>query len=136
MSPVFIRHGGTRARRLIVLALLLGVAACTDDASKPGRPPVPSMKAPAGVADTEAGGKNDMGVSHLEMRHYGIAEGYFRDAITLRPDFAEAWFNLGVALDGMGKHPEATESFRRAAQYGADNPSITGSEILKHHVGS
>jgi tetratricopeptide (TPR) repeat protein len=120
---------------LIVFALLLGPTACTEEASKPGRPPVPTLMAPDGLADTEAGGKNDMGVSHLEMRHYEIAEGYFRDAIALRPDFAEAYFNLGVALDGIGKHDEATEAFRQAKQFGATNPQIAGSEMLKKHLG-
>jgi tetratricopeptide (TPR) repeat protein len=117
---------------LIALALI-GLTACTEE---PSRPPVPAMPSPAGVADTEAGGKNDVGVSHLQMRHYEISEGYFRDAIALRPDFAEAWFNLGVALDGMGKHKEATEAFRKAEQYGANNPAITGSGILKQHLGT
>jgi Flp pilus assembly protein TadD len=112
--------------------LLLGVAACTEESSKPG---VPSLMAPAGLSDTEAGGKNNVGVSHLEMRHYDIAEGYFRDAIALRPDFAEAWFNLGVTLDGLGKQPEAVEAFRKAAQFGAGNPNIAESDILKKRLG-
>lgn len=127
----------TRGRRLwLVLVLVAGLTACTEEASKPGRPPVPTMPSPAGLADTEAGGKNNMGVSHLEMRHYEISEGYFRDAIKLQPTFAEAWFNLGVALDGIGKHDEATEAFRRANALGENNPAITGSEIVKHHLGS
>jgi len=120
----------------MALFVLFGLAACTEEASTPGRPPVPSLKAPAGLADTEAGGKNNMGVSHLEMRHYEIAEGYFRDAIALRPDFAEAYFNLGVSLDGIGKHDEATEAFRHAKALGENNPAITGSEIVKHRLGS
>jgi tetratricopeptide (TPR) repeat protein len=117
---------------LILSALLLGLTACAEE---PSRPPVPTLASPAGVADTEAGGKNNMGVSHLEMRHYEISEGYFRDAIALRPDFAEAWFNLGVALDGIGKHDEATEAFRKAKQFGATNPQIAGSDMLKKRLG-
>jgi Flp pilus assembly protein TadD len=93
------------------------------------------LAAPAGVADTEAGGKNNVGVSHLEMRHYDIAEGYFRDAIKLRPDFAEAYFNLGVALDGMGRQPEATEAFRQAKNLGGNIPAIADSDIMKQHLG-
>jgi tetratricopeptide (TPR) repeat protein len=119
----------------LVLAVVAGAIACTEQSSKPSRPPVPTLTAPAGLADTEAGGKNNVGASHLEMRHYDIAEGYFRDAITLRPDFAEAYFNLGVALDGMGKQPEATEAFRKAKQFGASNPNIAESETLKQHLG-
>jgi tetratricopeptide (TPR) repeat protein len=127
----------TRSQNLwLVLALMAGAVACTEGSSKPSRPPVPTLTAPAGLADTEAGGKNNVGASHLEMRHYAIAEGYVRDAIALRPDFAEAYFNLGVALDGMGKHPEATEAFRQATTWGANNPAITGSEIVKQHLGS
>ena len=120
-----------RARRVILLALAVGLAACSEESSRPG---VPSLTAPAGLADTEAGGKNNVGVSHLEMRHYDIAEGYFRDAIALRPDFAEAWFNLGVTLDGLGKQPEAAEAFRKAAQFGAGNPKIAGNDVLKQHL--
>ena len=116
----------------MALVVLLALTACTEE---PSRPPVPTMPSLAGVAETEAGGKNNVGVSHLEMRHYDIAEGYFRDAIALRPDFAEAWFNLGVALDGAGKHEEATEAFRKAGQFGAGNPAIAGSDLLKQRLG-
>jgi tetratricopeptide (TPR) repeat protein len=126
----------TRGVRLwLVLAAVAGAAACTEQSSKPPRPPVPVLAAPAGVADTEAGGKNNVGVSHLEMRHYDIAEGYFRDAIALRPDFAEAWFNLGVALDGMGRQPEATEAFKQAKSLGGHIPAIVNSDIVKRHPG-
>jgi len=128
------------ARLWLALALVAGAiivcTACTEHSSTPSRPPVPALAAPAGLADTEAGGKNNVGVSHLEMRHYDIAEGYFRDAIALRPEFAEAYFNLGVALDGMGRHPDATEAFTQANALGASNPAITGSEIVKQHLGS
>jgi len=116
----------------MALVALIGLTACTEE---PSKPPVPAMPSPAGVADTEAGGKNNVGVSHLEMRHYGISEDYFRDAIALRPDFAEAWFNLGVALDGAGKREEATEAFRKAKQFGANNPAIAGSDLLKQRLG-
>ena len=136
MQTTHFRRRHAHACQLLMLALLLGLIACTDEASKPGRPPVPTLNAPAGLADTEAGGKNNVGVSHLAMRHYEIAEGYFRDAIELQPDFAEAWFNLGVALDGIGKHDEATAAFRKAAEFGAHNPAITGSEIVKQYLGS
>jgi len=116
----------------MALIALIALTACTEE---PSRPPVPMMPSPPGLAETEAGAKNNVGVSHLEMRHYGISEGYFRDAIALRPDFAEAWFNLGVALDGIGKHEQAAEAFRKAKQFGADNPAITGSGIIKQHLG-
>jgi tetratricopeptide (TPR) repeat protein len=133
MHTASFRRRGARAYPLLLLVLTLGLTACTEE---PSRPPVPTLASPPSVADTEAGGKNNVGVSHLEMRHYEIAEGYLRDAIALRPDFAEAWFNLGVALDGIGKHTEATEAFHKAAEFGANNPAITGSEIVKHHLGS
>jgi len=129
---VILHQRGAGAGRIVVLALLLGLTACTEESSGP---PVPTLASPAGVADTEAGGKNNVGVSHLEMRHYDIAEGYFRDAIALRPDFPEAWFNLGVTLDGTGKHDEATEAFRKAKQFGAGTPQIVGNDMLKKRLG-
>ncbi len=41
-----------------------------------------------------------------------IAE--FRTAIRLKPDFAEAHYNLGIALRAEGKREEAVAEFRKA----------------------
>ncbi|WP_417068619.1 tetratricopeptide repeat protein [Niveibacterium terrae] len=46
----------------------------------------------------------------------GEAEGYFRKALALAPDLAEAWINLGLLFDQRGE-PEAAETcYRRAME--------------------
>ena len=42
------------------------------------------------------------------------AEASFRQAIALKPDYAEAHSNLGVTLQGLGRLDEAEASFRQA----------------------
>jgi Flp pilus assembly protein TadD len=44
----------------------------------------------------------------------GEAEGVFRAALELRPDFAQAHSNLGVALRKQGKQAEAVAERRKA----------------------
>jgi Flp pilus assembly protein TadD len=39
-------------------------------------------------------------------------------------------------LDKMGKHEDATASFKKALELAPNDPSIKDSEILKKHVGT
>lgn len=101
----------------------------------PAAPKIPSLASPAGMTNTAASAKNNEGVDHLVQGHFEIAETFFRDAVAAKPDFAEAQFNLGVALDGLGKHEDAKAAFQQAKEYGASNPKIADQEILKKHLG-
>jgi protein O-mannosyl-transferase len=38
----------------------------------------------------------------------------FREAVSIKPDYADAWYNLGVALGSEGRHAEAASSYRVA----------------------
>jgi Flp pilus assembly protein TadD len=78
---------------------------------------------------------NDEGVGHYRQGHWDVAEGHFRKAITADANLAEAHYNLGLTLDKMGKHEEATASFKKAVQLAPTNPAIKDSVILKEHVG-
>jgi Flp pilus assembly protein TadD len=116
---------------LVTVVVLLGAVACSGGAPTPQ---TPSLMSPADMSNKEAAAKNNEGVDHLVQGHYDVSEKYFRDAIAAKNNFAEAYFNLGVALDGMGKHQEATNAFTQAKELGSNNPKITGSEILKKHL--
>ncbi len=39
-------------------------------------------------------------------------------AIAIRPDYAEAWYNRGVALERLGRFTEALESFDKSLKMG------------------
>src|SRR5437879_3608567 len=41
---------------------------------------------------------------------------------------------LGLTLDKMGKHEEATTEFKKAAELAPTNPAIKDSAILKKHI--
>ncbi len=107
-------------------------AACTGGGG--GSPSIPSIMSPNGMSNTSAAAKNNEGVDHLVQGHWNVAIDHLKEAISAKPDFAEAHFNLAVALDGKGKHADATEAFKKAQEFGGDNPKITGSEILKKHL--
>lgn len=115
------------------VVVLIVVVAATSCSSQP-RKVIPNVKSPANMTNKDAAAKNNEGVDHLVQGHWDVAEKYLRQALMVKRKFAEAHFNLGVALDGMGKHAEATESFRKAREFGADKPKITEAEILKKHL--
>jgi eukaryotic-like serine/threonine-protein kinase len=48
----------------------------------------------------------------------------YRKAIELRPDYAEAYTNLGVALAGQKKLDEAVQAFRQAVRLAPTHPVI------------
>lgn len=79
--------------------------------------------------------ENDEGVSHYKQGHWDVAEVHFRKSLGVDPGLAEAHFNLGLSLDKLGKHEDATRSFKKAVELAPNNPQIAQSPILKAHVG-
>ena len=79
---------------------------------------------------------NDEGVGHAQQGHWDVAEGHFRKALGADPKLAEAYFNLGLALDKLGKHEESKTALKKAAELAPGNPKITESSTLKHHLSS
>jgi hypothetical protein len=55
-----------------------------------------------------------MGVTLQDLVRLEEAEASYRQAITLKPDYAEAHSNLGITLRELGRLDEAEASFRRA----------------------
>lgn len=80
--------------------------------------------------------ENDEGVNHAQQGHWDVAEGHFRKAIEADSQLAEAQYNLGLALDKLGKHDEATTAFKKAVELAPANTEITESAILKKHIGA
>lgn len=96
---------------------------------------IPAMASPANLSNPDAANKNNEGVDHLVQGHYDVAAPLFKEAIGMKPDFAEAHFNLGLALDGKGDHAGATEEFKKAKEFGGNNPKIAENAVLKKHLG-
>ena len=89
------------------------------------------LMAPASSPGREA---NDEGVSQAQQGHWDVAESHFRKALDADPKLAEASFNLGLALDKLGKHGDATAAFKKAVELAPDNSKIKDSPILKKHT--
>jgi len=118
---------------IVGLIALFTIAAC-ESGGGGAKAQIPSIMSPSGMSNTSAAAKNNEGVDHLVQGHWDVAIKHLNEAIAAKPDFAEAHFNLAIAMDGKGKHAEASDSFKKAQEFGADNPKITGSEILKKHL--
>lgn len=93
-----------------------------------------ALNSPAGFSNKDAAMKNDDGVGHLQQEHWDTSATFFRDAIAMAPNLAEAHFNLALALDQMGNHPEASEHFKAARDLAPSNPKIAENEVLKKHL--
>ena len=46
----------------------------------------------------------------------------YEEVINLKPDFAEAWFNKGLALEDLERLPQALEAFEKAKSLGPNDP--------------
>lgn len=92
---------------------------------------VAPLTAPEGSAGRAA---NKEGSSHAQQGHWDVAEGHFRKALEADPKLAEAYFNLGLALDKLDRHDEANAAFEKAVELAPNNSMITESPVLKKHM--
>jgi Flp pilus assembly protein TadD len=64
---------------------------------------------------------NDLGNSLKRAGNVVEAIGHYREALRLRPRWADAHNNLGLALRALGDMPAALEQFRLAVRVRADH---------------
>jgi predicted O-linked N-acetylglucosamine transferase (SPINDLY family) len=83
----------------------------------------------AAIAPGNAGAHYGMAAAHHALNQLEAAAQACQRVIQLRPDFANAWTNLGTALSQMGMQAEAVELFRRAVALDPHNP-YTHSNLL------
>ena len=60
---------------------------------------------------------NILGASRAQMGMLNEAIEAYKKCISLKPDFSDAHFNLGIVLNNYGKYNEAIDSFNRAVFY-------------------
>ena len=69
---------------------------------------------------------NNLGYCLNHFNNFSDAEGYCRNAIKIDPERHNAYKNLGIALEGQGKYPEAAESYLKAVKANAGDPRAFG----------
>ena len=60
----------------------------------------------------------DLGAAYLAARRFSDAERVFSRVVQAKPDWAEAWYNLGWALKALGRDAEAKRAWKRAVELG------------------
>ena len=128
----------TRSNILLGIVVLVVISFVGCDSSQTGsgtRKAGPAGDAPL-VAPASSGARmeNDEGVGHYQQGHWEVAMEHFRKAVKGDPNSAIAHYNIALTLDKMGKHDEATKSFKKASELAPTDPLIKDSEILKKHV--
>jgi len=78
---------------------------------------------------------NKEGIDHWGQGHYDVALKHFQAASKADSSIAEIHFNEAISLDKLGRHGEATMHFKAAQKHAKGNKAITGSPILKGHLG-
>ena len=123
----------TQVLGFIILSLAIG---CDSGQSgygskKSGTASDAPLAAPASSA---ARMENDEGVSHFQQGHWDVAMEHYQKAVKADPNSAVVHYNIALTLDKMGKHQDATASFKKALELAPNDPAIKDSEILKKHV--
>ena len=65
--------------------------------------------------------QNALGNLYLEIGETGKAIPRFRQALSIKPDYPYAHYNLGVASEALGKMDQAIEHYRTALRYAPDH---------------
>lgn len=73
-----------------------------------------------------------MGTIEAKAERFGVAYNVFRRVVDLRPNRAEAWNNVGMALEGLHFNERAREAFLEAWKRDKKNPNYSANVALTH----
>ena len=68
-------------------------------------------------SNIRAGVYNNLGSIKLSQKNFNDAINQFNQAIKLKPNYADAYYNRAIAQDALGQTTKAINDFRSAAQY-------------------
>ena len=121
----------------LVLFIVSGVVGCDSSQTGGGGTKKAGTAADAPLstpASSAARMENDEGVGHYQQGHWDVAMEHFQKAVKADSSSAVVHYNVALTLDKMGKHEDATKSFKKALELAPADPVIKDSEILKKHV--
>ena len=128
-----------RYSSVILVIILFSLVPMSCESSQTSGGSKKASNAPDAPLFAPAGSKarmdNDEGVGHYQQGHWDVAAGHFAKALKADPNSAVVHYNLGLTQDKMGKHEDATASFKKALELASNDTTIKESEILKKHVG-
>jgi len=82
---------------------------------------LPKLEAAVKKNPKDAKAQYRLGVAYLDRDRPQEAERAFKAATEVKPDYLEAWVNLGAAQDAIGHGAQARESYRGALALRADD---------------
>ena len=99
--------------RVLALVLLALVSlAPWESRADPSSPAVEERRQPPAMSSADS--EYDRGVRARLVSDWGVAVNAFRGAIKLRPDFPDAWNELGFALRQQGRYGESLDAYHEA----------------------
>jgi tetratricopeptide (TPR) repeat protein len=79
---------------------------------------------------------NNLGIAYSELGDLGAAEKTLRRALSLKPAYAEAHYNLAKALHKQGRHRDALQEYERAhALKPQSGPIVVGLSVMYRLLG-
>ena len=69
-----------------------------------------------------------MGLEHFNRGHFGLAEQYFRDAVTKSPRDSAAWMGLAASYDRTGRFDLADRSYKVTKKLLGETPELLNNE--------
>ncbi len=135
MSTAFVQSSGSKAIRamnnvlaLLAMASLLASCAGSNKSATAGVP----LMAPVGVP-TAAAMAVDRGNHLFAQGQWELAYAQYAAAITIRPELAEAHYDLALTLDRLGRNREAIAHYKEAANLAPGHTVIWNSPPLRQH---
>ena len=84
-------------------------------------------------ANAEAIKHNQEGISHYNKGHFDVAAKHFEASEEIQRT-GEAYFNVALSYNKLGKHGKAKIHFKEANTLANGNSKITDSEAMKKHL--
>lgn len=107
----------------------------TNDAAAT-EPSVDNIGANLVESKSEAETLYKQGAAQFQQKQYAEAEASFLKAIELKPDYADAYNDLGITLEYLGRSAEAITAYKKSIEIGSNSDAIFNLAILEEKRGN